>query len=427
MNRAKRLLVSLALLLLPACGGSPTQPAPPPPPPPPPPTLLTITGIVAAEEPPTAIGGARVEVVDGPDAGRNATSGEDGRYTLLALRPGQFSIRVTADGFDTQTRSVSLASDLVSDFTLRATAPKPPPANVVSGLVVDGISDAAVGGATIDVAGVGSFATEGNGTFRIEAPDPEQLRLVTIKSATTVERQTHLRVPGPETRLTLFPSSFDLSAFDQMFRGTGRLDRWVEAPRLTIQRRVLQFTDVSESSYVATDELMTDEEVDQLVADFTWGLPQLTGGRFTSFAAERRETANVGEAVFVRRTGEIMVARYRGLTAATTFWGYARWAFGAPGTVIAGIVKLDRDFELSGSPFRRSLRVHELGHALGCNHVTIRQSVMNASARLEPNDFDRSAARLAFLRPPSNRSPDIDPDEFSSNLLSEFGRWMGAH
>ena len=37
----------------------------------------------------------------------------------------------------------------------------------------------------------------------------------------------------------------------------------------------------------------------------------------------------------------------------------------------SGESMLDRDFERSGSPFLRSLRAHELGHALGYNHVTV--------------------------------------------------------
>nr|MBP6716260.1 hypothetical protein [Acidobacteriota bacterium] len=85
---------------------------------------------------------------------------------------------------------------------------------------------------------------------------------------------------------------------------------------------------------------------------------------------------------------------------------------------------LDRDFERSGSPFLRSLRTHELGHALGYNHVFALDSVMNTSARIEPNTFDLSATRLAFLRQPGNRAPDIDPSGFSVNNLRYY--WTGA-
>ena len=83
----------------------------------------------------------------------------------------------------------------------------------------------------------------------------------------------------------------------------------------------------------------------------------------------------------------------------------------------------------SNSPFRRSLRAHELGHALGYNHVTVRLSVMNASGQIEPNDFDLKAVKLAFLRPPGNRTPDRDPDSLTSNLRAPRGViWAsGAH
>ncbi len=76
---------------------------------------------------------------------------------------------------------------------------------------------------------------------------------------------------------------------------------------------------------------------------------------------------------------------------------------------------LDRDFDRSASEFKRSLRAHELGHALGYQHVTGRTSVMNSQGRTEPNDFDRAAARIAFQRPPGNRSPDVDPTSASIN------------
>lgn len=125
------------------------------------------------------------------------------------------------------------------------------------------------------------------------------------------------------------------------------------------------------------------------------------------------------------RTGEIVVARFVGLQAATGFWGYGRWASDGAGTIRAGIIMLDADFDSSGSVYRRSLRVHELGHALGYNHVNARESVMNSSARTEPNDFDRNGARIAFLRPPGNRAPDSDPDQFTINIRTGVLIWSG--
>ena len=262
---------------------------------------------------------------------------------------------------------------------------------------------------------MGEATSAADGRFSIASADPEQLREVTITSTATVERLTHMRVPGPEARLTLMPTALDLRAFDEMFRTSGRLERWTSAPRVVVQSRVLQFTNVTDTEYVATSQTMSDSEASGLLSDLTYGLPQITGNTFSAFASEDRERAAEGDRVPVSRNGYIVVARYEGLTTATGFWGYARWGSTA-GEVMRGIIMIDRAFDTSGSGFRRSLRIHELGHALGYNHVTARDSVMNAHARNEPNAFDRDAARFAFLRPPLNRSPDVDPDPFSTNL-----------
>jgi hypothetical protein len=147
----------------------------------------------------------------------------------------------------------------------------------------------------------------------------------------------------------------------------------------------------------------------------------VTGGRFSVFAGEQQETAAAGERVRVARRGDIVVAHYEGLQAATSAWGWGRWAVDGRGAVLGGIVMLDRGFENSGSQFRRSLRIHELGHALGYGHVTARESVMNSSGRIQPNSFDRDASKIAFQREPGNRSPDSDPDQFTTNATTASG------
>jgi hypothetical protein len=213
-------------------------------------------------------------------------------------------------------------------------------------------------------------------------------------------------------------------AFDQMFRSSGVLQRWVSPPRLVVQARVLQFTSLTDQTYAAADAVMTSEEIDLLLEDLNWGLPQLTDEHLT-FAGQLRETAASGDSVHLARPGEIVVARFQGLQDATGFWGYGRWASDGSGTIQGGIIMLDAAFDSSGSEFRRSLRVHELGHALGYSHVTSRLSAMNSSGRVEPNGFDLNAARIAFRRPPGNRTPDIDPDAFTSNLKVGGLIWKG--
>lgn len=407
-----------ALLGLSACGGGSGSPAAPSPQPTP---LFSISGTVSSANGGTPLPAARIEVTDGPNRGRVTTSANDGRYQLEGLQPGQISLQVSAQGFDAETRTLSLGVSQTADFVLRRVP------RGLSGSIVDGLTENAVAGATVEIDGLSAITAGPDGAFQIDATDPEQTRLARIRSAVSVERSTHLRIPGSNARLTLIPSSFDLSSFDLMFRSGGPLRRWIDVPRVTFLRPVLRFTTVSASEYVATGATMSEADIDLLRDDLVWGLRQLTANRFDTFADERRETATAAESVRVLRTGEIVVARYDGLQSATGFWGYGRWATDGAGTVLGGIIMLDLGFDTSSSPFRRSLRVHELGHALGYNHVT-RTSVMHASARFEPNEFDIGAAKLAFLRPPGNRTPDTDPDPFTANFRSGLVIWSaGIH
>jgi hypothetical protein len=422
---ARHLICSLLLTAIAACGGSSATPASPAPTPgpTPTPTRWTLSGTVRDREAQTAIGGARVAIVNGANSGRSATTDAQGSYRLETLDAGTFNLEVSAEGFSTDTRSIALGSDLTVDVGLRK--PGAPQPNIV-GTAIDGVTDQRLSGVVVRVTGIGEAVTGSDGLFELTTSDPEQVRTVTLSSASTVDRETHLRAPGPPATLSLMPRSLDLAAFDQMFRSSGSLARWTSAPSLVIQTRVLQFTNVTDQEYTATTMRMSDSEIDALATDLGWALPQLTGNNFGAFAAEQVETAAPGDRVLVTRPGQIVVARYVGLQTATTFWGYGRWQTSG-GEVRAGIVMLDNGFENSGSQFRRSLRAHELGHSLGYNHVTARDSVMNSAARLEPNTFDKAGAKLAFLRPPLNRSPDIDPDAFTTNLraLAE-AVWHGA-
>ena len=212
-----------------------------------------------------------------------------------------------------------------------------------------------------------------------------------------------------------------MASFDQMFRPDSRLQRWTSAPALVIETKTLAFTGTSDDQFVATSEELTSDEADRLLSDFTDGFRQLTADRLGGFASITMERATVGSFVNVKRTGTIVVARHQGLTQATGYWGYGRWATSGDGEVVGGIVFLDRDFDRAEGQYCRSLRVHELGHSLGYYHVTLRSSVMNSSARLEPNEWDRQAILIAFQRPPGNRAPDVDPPQYSLDARSLRG------
>jgi hypothetical protein len=232
-----------------------------------------------------------------------------------------------------------------------------------------------------------------------------------------------VKVPGDAVTITTIPKTFDLAAFDELCRST-MLTRWTAAPPLVVESRVLQFTNANDLEFIATSDTMSDTDASGLIADLTWALPQMTGGQFAGFAGTTRTTSAVGASVMMMVSGQITVGRFAGMTAATGNVGLSRWLYRADGEVVGGIVMLDRDFDTSDAATVRAVRTHELGHALGYSHVTVRASVMNPFVQAEPNPDDLAATRLAFMRPPGNKTPDIDPSGFSTNRLRAV--WTAA-
>ena len=269
----------------------------------------------------------------------------------------------------------------------------------------------------VSVDGVGVGGTNGSGEFSIEAPAAFQdTTTIRIQGSNIVTRTSRVKVPGPPAMLSTIPSGLDLTAFNQMYRHSGALTRWVQAPRLVVQTRVLQFTTSNAGSYTATSESMTDAQAMDVASTLIAALPALTGGRFTAFASVIPESANPGASVSMMRTGDILVAHLKGLAGSGAV-GRGSWSTDDQSTVRGGYILLDRDYDISNGN-RRSTRAHELGHALGYNHVTSRESVMNSPSTVEPNTWDRDSSRVAFQREPGNRSPDNDPLWLTSNPMS---------
>jgi hypothetical protein len=79
-----------------------------------------LTGTVSdAEFPTSPIVGARVELTPGPPA---QTTGSDGRYGLYGVQPNS-TIRVTADGYEPQTLSLTLGWGVTQNFLLTSSRP----------------------------------------------------------------------------------------------------------------------------------------------------------------------------------------------------------------------------------------------------------------------------------------------------------------
>ena len=187
----------------------------------------------------------------------------------------------------------------------------------------------------------------------------------------------------------------DRYALDEMLRGSHDTAlRWDRVPELVVLMPVMQYERSQGTQYRATGERLTEADAAQLVADLTAALAVLTDNAFQGFAAVRHETVAAGEVVNVMRQGQIVVARYNGVRDQLATIGFGgRSTRGS--TIRAGSIILDSDFDRT-SDTRHLLRMHELGHALGYNHVQSRASIMNPKIGSEMTSFDRAAARIAF-------------------------------
>jgi hypothetical protein len=251
--------------------------------------------------------------------------------------------------------------------------------------------------------------TDTNGLFEVEVGGPGTFN-ATIRGSGIVERETTVVNPSQgRARLSLIPTSFDLTAFDEMFRtSNARLVRWTSRPALVVLGSVMEYRTGSGNEYSAGSEQLSDDEVNLMIEHMTEGLALLTGNTFTAFESVEVERPAQGTRVSAVRNGRIVVGRYSGIVTWAHTIGYGQWEEQSNGTAVAGAMYLDRDFDKDDAR-RRLLRIHELGHALGYLHVTSRASIMNPSIGPEPTEFDREASKVAFQRLPGNRSPDIDP------------------
>lgn len=123
----RQLICATALVILIACGGGgDSSPAPSPSPTPPPQTTFTLSGIVTEPDPFTSntIPGARVEFVDGANAGKGATTDQNGRYTISNLSQGGYTVRASANGYNAVSQPVTITGNRELDFELPPSGPR---------------------------------------------------------------------------------------------------------------------------------------------------------------------------------------------------------------------------------------------------------------------------------------------------------------
>lgn len=124
---ARLAVIALLPLLAVACGGESTPITPTP-------TTYTLT-VQVRDAGQRTVAGALVRITDGLNAGRNATSDQNGQASLTGLSAGGFTIEVTASGYGQTTQPVTLSSSISVTVELKLTPNTPP---VITSLVAKG-------------------------------------------------------------------------------------------------------------------------------------------------------------------------------------------------------------------------------------------------------------------------------------------------
>jgi hypothetical protein len=274
--------------------------------------------------------------------------------------------------------------------------------------VAGGISDVVISGM-----GGREARTDARGFFTLDANTSTYSLL--LKHPDYVDRRTAVRLPANGLQVSMIPSTFDQAAFEEFAprATTTGLRRWTEDPSLVVLTNVVNY------EVIAFDPLVTDRRVaDADLACLRDGMQKAIGmmsDGVLTFKKVEMLSLPAGSRFSIPSTNEgtIVVAATRGLGAngrASAFAG------NQPGVLVRGIIWVTADnLSLCGSTAAR-VYPHELGHALGYQHVMLEPSVMSG---IQPSNgltaFDRDALRIIYQRPPGNHVPDIDPPTYVIN------------
>lgn len=110
-----RVVIAVAgLVLVVGCGGGGNAPVAPTV------TSFEVSGQVVNAATASGIVGASVEITDGANLGRIATTGNEGRYRLAGVSGGGFTLRARAQGYQENSQPVTLVADKVVNFGMTA-------------------------------------------------------------------------------------------------------------------------------------------------------------------------------------------------------------------------------------------------------------------------------------------------------------------
>jgi hypothetical protein len=300
--------------------------------------------------------------------------------------------------------------------------------------VVNAVTGAPVGGASVTVDGASPVTADSDGVFQVERPAGGSAR-VAVEASGYWPRQTGLRFASaslPPATLSLLPEGddFDLGFYDHVFRDLGEdgSHPWTTEPRFEIWEGIYECTAFVEDA--ACDALTAlDGRPPAGFFEMARGVIGADARRYTDGHVMGSNVATRSHppgTVLLRsqfiEPGKVTIAYVR----TRDNFSWTLWRFNNAGPMIGAHINFN-----SRHVGLRGVYSHELAHALGFNHPLGQEgvplnSIMRRGHGDEPTRLDVLHARILYNRPAGSRSPDVDPLSFLLNATREGPHeWVG--
>lgn len=230
-----------------------------------------------------------------------------------------------------------------------------------------------------------------------------------------ITRQTHAVLPAADLVLSLMPASVDVPAFEQFSPRAAGLRRWTSSPSLVVLTNEVDYVNGA-TRFRVTDHVVPADAFACMRGGLASAINEMSGGALvftsvTSYSPPVESSLDVmamPEGTIVAMAARDLGANGRGIA----------YESSKPDVLVRGVVWINGDVLPLCSSTADGVYAHELGHALGYQHVTLEPSIMGGIGPTRtPTTFDRQAIAWIYQRPPGNRAPDVDPGNYNVNVL----------
>lgn len=271
-----------------------------------------------------------------------------------------------------------------------------------------------VSGVNVSVDGAAPFQSDASGAFSTRLP--AGTHALNFTHPQFVTRQTHAVLPASDLLASLMPSSFDLAAFNEFSPRTRGLRRWASNPSLVVLTNAVDYVNGA-TRFRVTDHVVPADGFSCMLNGIAGSIGEMSGGAL-SFVNVTPTTPSVDSYFDITTTAEGTIVAMAARDLGANGRGNA-YEGSTPDVFVRGVVWINADALPLCSTTSDGVYPHELGHALGYQHVTLEPSIMSGIGPTRtPTAFDRAAIAYIYQRPPGNRAPDIDPSNYTINTQS---------